>query len=303
MGASDAASAAPSWAADPESLALRDTARKFFATSAVPHRARWAEQGFVDREFWREAGALGLLCLEIPAEYGGGGGTFAHEMIVLEEQGRIDEPGFGNHVHSGIVAPYLLAYGTERQKRDWLPRMATGEVVAAIAMTEPGGGSDLANMSTRAVAENGDYLISGAKTFITNGGSADLILVAAKTDPDGGAHGVSLFLVDAATPGFRRGRVLDKLGQRSGDTAELFFDEVRVPASNLLGEVAGQGFFQLMTQLPQERLLLAVGAVVSAESAVDRREYPIAEMFVNARAQRIYGGANEIMKELIARSL
>ncbi|MEV6217470.1 acyl-CoA dehydrogenase family protein [Nocardia sp. NPDC051833] len=378
---------APSWAADPESVALRETARKFFETAAVPNQARWAEQRFVDREFWLEAGSLGLLCLDIPAEYGGGGGTFAHEMIVLEEQSRINEPGWGNHVHSGIVAPYLLAYGTEAQKQTWLPKMATGEVVAAIAMSEPGGGSDLANMSTRAVAEGEDYLISGAKTFITNGGSADLIVVAAKTDLAGGAHGVSLFLVDATTPGFRRGRILDKMGQHSGDTAELFFDDVRVPASNLLGEVAGQGFFQLMTQLPQERLLLAVAAVVSIEDAVDitlaytkerhafgkplfakqhvkfelaecatlarvartfvddcvtkhtegtldsatasmakywasdvqcqvidrclqlfggygyMREYPISEMYTNARAQRIYGGANEIMKELIARSL
>ncbi|WP_280480183.1 acyl-CoA dehydrogenase family protein [Nocardia cyriacigeorgica] len=380
--------APPEWAADAEAAALRDTARAFFAAEAVPNRQRWAEQRFIDREFWLRAGELGLLCIAVPAEYGGGGGTFGQEMVVLEEQGRIDEPGFGNHVHSGIVAPYLVAYGTEEQKRRWLPPMATGEVIAAIAMTEPSGGSDLASMRTRAVREGDDYVINGAKTFITNGGSADLVVVAAKTDPSAGAHGVSLLLVDTTDcPGFRRGRVLDKLGQHSGDTAELFFHDARVPAANLLGGVEGQGFIQLMNQLPQERLLLAVGAVVATECAVElalaytkereavgkplfskqhikfelaecatlarvarvfvddcvvrhnagtldaatasmakywatdvqcqvvdrclqlfggygyMREYPIAEMFTNARAQRIYGGTNEIMKEIIARSL
>ena len=382
------ATIAPPWSSDDEALALRETARKFFETEAVPNRQRWADQRMIDRQFWLDAGKLGLLCLAIPEEYGGGGGTFAHDMVVLEEQSRIDEPGFGNHVHSGIVAPYLLAYGTEEQRHRWLGRMATGEAIAAIAMTEPGAGSDLANMSTRAVRRGDEYVIDGAKTFITNGGSADLILLAAKTDPAGGAHGVSLFLVDANNcPGFQRGRVLDKLGQHSGDTAELFFDGARVPADSLLGEVEGMGFAQLMTQLPQERLLLAVSAVVSAQRAVDlaveytkerhafgkplfakqhvkfqlaecatlarvarvfiddcvaqhlsgtldvatasmakywttdiqcqvidrclqlfggngyMREYPIAEMYANARAQRIYGGANEIMKELIARTL
>jgi acyl-CoA dehydrogenase len=352
------------------------------------HKKGWAEQRFVDRSFWREAGALGLLCLAVPEQYGGGGGTFAHDMVVLEEQTRINEFGFGNHVHIGIVANYLLAYGTEEQKTAWLSRMATGEVIAAIAMTEPGAGSNLANITTRARRQGDEYLITGAKTFITNGGSADLVLLAAKADPEGGAHGVSLFLLDANnSAGFRRGQVLDKLGQHSGDTAELFFDEARVPAANLLGGVEGQGFHQLMLQLPQERLLLAVSAVVSMERAVDlavtytrerhafgkavfamqhikfdlaecatlarvarvfvddcvsrhqvstldtatasmakywttdiqgqvidrclqlfggygyMREYPIAEMYTNARAQRIYGGANEIMKELIARSL
>ncbi|MCZ4076855.1 acyl-CoA dehydrogenase family protein [Rhodococcus sp. H36-A4] len=379
---------APSWASDDEALALRATARQFFETVAVPNQKRWAEQRCIDRDFWLEAGKLGLLCLAVPEEYGGGGGSFAHDMVVLEEQSRIEEPGFGNHVHSGIVAPYLLAYGTEEQRHRWLPGMALGEVVAAIAMTEPGAGSDLASMSTRALRRGDEYLIDGAKTFITNGGSADLILLAAKTDPAGGAHGISLFLVDANDcPGFQRGRVLDKLGQHSGDTAELFFDGASVPADCLLGEVEGQGFVQLMTQLPQERLLLAVAAAVSAQRAVDlavdytknrhafgkplfakqhvkfelaecatlarvakvfvddcvtkhldgtldaatasmakywttdvqcqvvdrclqlfggngyMREYPIAEMYANARAQRIYGGANEIMKELIARSL
>ncbi|AXT84238.1 acyl-CoA dehydrogenase [Aeromicrobium sp. A1-2] len=378
----------PRWSSDDESAALRRTARDFFATVAVPQQQRWAEQRLVDREFWLQAGELGLLCLAVPEKYGGGGGTFAHDMVVLEEQGRIDEPGFGNHVHSGIVAPYLLAYGTEEQKRRWLPAMATGEVVAAIAMTEPGAGTDLASMRTRAQREGDSYVITGAKTFITNGGSADLILLAAKTDPKGGARGVSLFLVDANTcDGFRRGQVLDKLGQHSGDTAELFFDDARIPATNLLGDAEGQGFAQLMNQLSQERLLLAVGGVVSSERAVDltidytkqreafgaplfamqhikfelaecatlarvarvfvddcvqahldgnldvqtasmakywvtdtqcqiidrclqlfggygyMRDYPIATMYANARAQRIYGGANELMKELIARTL
>ncbi|MGW5570391.1 acyl-CoA dehydrogenase family protein [Nocardia thailandica] len=377
----------PPWASDSDAVALRETARSFLAAEAVPRRRDWADQRRVDREFWLRAGDLGLLCVAVPEEYGGGGGTFAHEMVILEEQGRIDEPGWGNHVHSGIVAPYLVAYGTEEQKRRWLPPMCSGEVVAAIAMTEPGGGSDLAAMTTRATPAEGGYVLNGAKTFITNGGSADLVVLAAKTDPDAGAHGVSLFLVDAATPGVRRGRVLDKLGQHSGDTAELFFDDVVVPAAALLGGTPGQGFVQLMTQLPQERLILALGAVVATECAVElalaytkertafgkpllakqhikfelaecatlarvartfvddcvtrhgagvldvatasmakywatdvqcqvvdrclqlfggygyMREYPISEMYVNARAQRIYGGTNEIMKEIIARSL
>ncbi|KAA8885528.1 acyl-CoA dehydrogenase [Nocardia colli] len=381
-------STTPTWSTGEEMIAVRDTARSFFAREAVPHLTRWAEQRHVDREFWKAAGALGLLCMAVPAEYGGGGGTAAHDLIMLEEQARIGEPGFGNIVHSGIVAPYLVEYGTEDQKRSWLPAMATGEVIAAIAMTEPGGGSDLAGMTTRARRDGDDYVISGAKTFITNGGSADLVLVAAKTDPDAGAHGVSLLLVDTREcAGFRRGRVLDKLGQHSGDTAELFFDEARVPAANLLGRQEGQGFIQLMSQLPLERLEIAVAGVVATELAVElaieytkqrnafgkplfgfqhvrfelaecatlarvarvfvddcverflagardttsasmakywvtdiqgqvidrclqlfggygyMQEYPIARLYTDSRAQRIYGGTNEIMKELIARSL
>ena len=375
------------WSSSDDVVALRETARRFFAAEAVPCQKKWAEQRHVDRSFWRQAGDLGLLCAAVPAEYGGGGGSFAHDLVVLEEQSRINEPGFGNHVHSGIVAPYILAYGTEAQKQRWLPAMASGEVVAAIAMTEPGAGSDLANIKTRAERQGDEYVINGSKTFITNGGSADLIVVAAKTDPEAGAHGVSLLLVDTHNcAGFRRGRVLEKLGQHSGDTSELFFDDARVPAANVLGDV-GAGFVHLMAQLPQERLLLAVAAVTSAERAleltvaytkereafgrslfglqnvrfelaecatlaavarvfvddcvsrhlngtldtatasmakywvtdmqgqiVDRclqlfggygymLEYPIAQMYADARAQRIYGGANEIMKELIARSL
>lgn len=382
------ATVTPTWSSSGEMIAVRETARSFFAREALPNLARWAEQRHVDRDFWKAAGALGLLCMAVPEVYGGGGGTVAHDLIMLEEQIHVGEPGFGNIVHSGIVAPYLVEYGTEDQKRTWLPQMAAGEVIAAIAMTEPGGGSDLASMSTRARREGEYYVISGAKTFITNGGSADLVLVAAKTDSEAGAHGVSLLLVDTREcAGFRRGRVLDKLGQHSGDTAELFFDEVRVPAANVLGGREGQGFFQLMLQLPLERLEIAVVGVVATERAVrlateytkernafgkpllgfqnvrfelaecatlarvarvfvddcvqrylagerdtttasmakywvtdiqgqviDRclqlfggygymREYPISQLYVDSRAQRIYGGTNEIMKELIARSL
>lgn len=367
---------------------MRATARAFFQTYAVPHQDRWAQQQRVDREFWTRAGEFGLLLCSIPEEYGGGGGTFAHDLVMLEEQARIDEPGFGNHVHSGIVAHYLLAYGSEAQKQRWLPAMARGEAIGAIAMTEPGAGSDLARMRTRARLDGDEYVISGAKTFITNGATADVVIVAATTDPNAGARGVGLFLVDTAVcAGFRRGRVLDKMGIHSGDTSELFFDDARIPADNLLGSKEGTGFAQLMNQLPQERLLLGVMAVVAAEMAtqlavdytkqrtafgeplfglqhvrfelaecatlaraarsfiddcvdellagslstatasmakywatdiqcqvVDRclqlfggygymAEYPISRMYTNARAQRIYGGANEVMKELIARSL
>jgi acyl-CoA dehydrogenase len=349
---------------------------------------RWAQQQLVDRSFWRSAGDLGLLCMAAPEEYGGGGGSITSDLIMLEEQVRVGEIGFGNIVHSGIVAHYLLNYGTDDQKATWLPAMASGELIAAIAMTEPGGGSDLANITATACRDGDQYVINGAKTFITNGGSADLVLVAAKTDPAAGARGVSLFLVDARfCAGFSRGRVLEKVGQHSGDTAELFFTDVRVPVSNLLGEGEGQGFVQLMKQLPLERLEIAVVGAATAERAVqlavdytkerkafgeplfglqhirfeiaecatqarvarvfvddcvdkflsgeldtatasmakywvtdtqcqiaDRclqlfggygymTEFPIARLYMDSRAQRIYGGTNEIMKELISRSL
>jgi acyl-CoA dehydrogenase len=378
---------APPWSADDVSVALRETARRFFENEAVPNMQRWAQQRAVDRSFWKAAGDLGLLCIGVPEEYGGGGGSITHDLIMLEEQVRVGEIGFGNIVHSGIVAHYLLNYGTGDQKETWLPAMASGEVIAAIAMTEPGAGSDLANISTTARRDGDHYVINGAKTFITNGGSADLMLVAASTNNDGG-HGISLLLVDTRDcPGFSRGRVLDKIGQHSGDTAELFFTDTRVPVANVLGGHEGQGFAQLMNQLPLERLEIAVVGATMAESAVQlaldytkqRRafgkplfgfqhvrfelaecatlarvarvfvddcvnklisgeldtttasmakywvtdtqgqiadrclqmfggygymtEFPIARLFADSRAQRIYGGTNEIMKELISRSL
>ena len=244
----------PAWQ-DEDLDAFRELARSFCEKELVPHRDRWLEQHHVDRELWRRAGSVGLLCLSVPEEYGGGGGTFAHEVVLIEEQARAGDSSWGVGLHNAIVAPYLVRYGTEEQKRRWLPGMASGDLVGAIAMTEPGTGSDLQNIRTTAVRDGDHYVINGAKTFITNGGQADLVVVAVKTDTGEGAHGVSLVVVETSTPGFRRGRVLDKVGLRGQDTAELFFDDVRVPVDHLLGGTEGQGFVQLMRQLPQERLM------------------------------------------------
>jgi long-chain-acyl-CoA dehydrogenase len=367
---------------------LRELARTFMAKELTPNQERWAAQKHVDRDLWTKAGEVGLLCLSIPEEYGGGGGTFAHEAVVIEEQSRAGDSAWGNSVHSGIVAPYLLAYGTEEQKLRWLPKLASGEYVGAIAMSEPGAGSDLQGIKTKAIRDGDEYVVNGSKTFITNGSQADLVVVVAKTDPAERAAGTSLVVVETAqAPGFRRGRVLDKIGMKGQDTAELFFDDVRVPAANLLGGAEGQGFAQLMNQLPQERLIIAVASIAGIEAAValtleytkDRTafgrelikfqntrftlaecateaavtrafvddcirlhlegqldvptaamakwwsterlcrvvdecvqlfggygymtEYPIARAWADARVQKIYGGTNEIMKEIIARSL
>ncbi|WP_280346696.1 acyl-CoA dehydrogenase family protein [Nocardia neocaledoniensis] len=367
--------------------ALRDLARAFMAKELVPNIDKYREQHHVDRDLWNKAGEVGLLCLSIPEEYGGGGGTFAHEAVLMEEQARAVDTSWGVSLHNGIVAHYLLAYGTEEQKKQWLPKMASGEVVGAIAMTEPGTGSDLQAVKAKAIRDGDEYVINGSKTFITNGAQADLIILVAKTDPTQGASGVSLVLVEADRPGFRRGRVLDKIGQKGQDTSELFFEDVRVPVTNLLGSQEGQGFIQLMQQLPQERLIVAHGAVAGMEVALEHtlrytkereafgrpvfgfqntkfklaevateariarvfiddciekhlrgeldiptvamakwwctdkamqiadtclqlfggygymNEYPIARMWVDNRVQLIYAGTNEIMKEIIARSL
>lgn len=373
---------------DPEVVALGKLASEFFAKEVIPHRDRFDAQQHVDRQVWEKAGEIGLLCCSIPEQYGGGGGSFAHDLAVLEAQARALDSGFGNAVHSGVVAHYLLAYGTEDQRRRWLPKMAAGKSIAAIAMTEPGAGSDLKAVTSTAVKDGDHYVLNGSKTFISNGSMADLIVVVAKTDPAAGAKGVSLLVVETENcPGFVRGRILDKLGQHSADTSELAFDNVRVPVANLLGGEEGRGFEQLMTQLPQERLTIGVSAVVAMECAVaetidytksrnafgkslfdfqnskftlaecqtiahvcrvfldscivrhlrgeldattaamakwwlteqqciviDRclqlfggygymREYPIARMYADARVQRIYGGANEIMKDIISRTL
>ncbi|WP_422738026.1 acyl-CoA dehydrogenase family protein [Micromonospora sp. WMMD729] len=368
---------------------LAELARTFFTKEVLPHTERLSTQGHPDREHYRRAGELGLLGLSVPQEYGGGGGDFTHEAVVLHEQAYAGEGSLGLAVHSGIVTGYLVAYGSEEQQRRWLPGLCSGELVGAIAMTEPDGGSDLQAMRTRAVRDGDDYLVSGAKTFITNGGLADLIIVAVKTDPEQGASGISLLVCEVGgdPEGFRRGRLLSKIGLHANDTAELFFDEFRVPAANLLGGVEGLGFVQMMQQLPQERLVIGVGAVAAMERAValtvayakertafgkplmghqntrmvlaecatrtrvsrvflddciarhirgdldlataamakswltdgqcevvDRclqifggygytTEYPIARMYADARVQKIYGGTNEIMKELIARAL
>ena len=367
--------------------AFKDLAKNFCEKELTPNVERWMENHQVDRELWRKAGEVGLLCLSIPEEYGGGGGTFAHETVLVEQQARAGDSGWGVLLHNAIVAHYILAYGTEEQKLAWLPKMASGEWVGAIAMTEPGTGSDLQSVKTKAVRDGDEYVVSGAKTFITNGGQADVIIVVAKTDTAKGADGTSLIVVEADRPGFRRGRVLDKIGLKSQDTAELFFDEVRVPVTNLIGTAEGQGFVQLMQQLPQERLIIGVTSVIAMELALettlaytkDRQafgrpvynfqntkfklaeiatearigrvflddciakhlkgeldiptvamlkwwtseramvaideclqlhggygymnEYPIARMWTDQRVQKIYGGTNEIMKEIISRTL
>ncbi|WP_310767819.1 acyl-CoA dehydrogenase family protein [Mycobacterium sp. Z3061] len=376
----------PDWMTD-ELQAVRELARDFFAKEVTPNIDRFIGQHHVDRDLWTKAGQAGLLCMSIPEEYGGGGGTFAHEAIMIEEQARAFDTSWGVSLHNAIVAHYLLAYGTEDQKLRWLPPMAAGEVVSAIAMTEPGTGSDLQNIRTKALREGDEYVVNGSKTFITNGSQADLVIAVVKTDTTQAASGISLVLVESDRPGYRCGRVLDKLGQRGQDTAELFFDEVRIPVSNLLGTTEGQGFIQLMQQLPQERLIIAVGSVAGMEAALahtirytkDRHafgkpifafqntkfklaevatetkiarifvddcitrhlrgeldiptvamakwwtteramsvadeclqlhggygymtEYPISRVWVDNRVQKIYGGTNEIMKEIIARSL
>jgi acyl-CoA dehydrogenase len=373
---------------DADLAMVRETARRFFERECVPHESRWREQHHADREVWSKAGAAGLLCASIPEEYGGGGGSFLAEAVICEEQMYSMSQAFSNNVHSGIVAHYILAYGSEAQKKRWLPRMATGELVAAIAMTEPGAGTDLQRIKAQAKREGDHWRINGAKTFITNGLHAGLVCVAVKTGADAGAKGISLLMVEAeGAAGFRRGPLLDKMGQKTLDTTELFFDDVRVPATNLLGGEEGKGFSQLMQQLPRERLLIAVGAVATMRRAVDEtlayvrernvfgaplmamqntrfklaecetrvrvgqafvddciarlqrgeldvptaamakwwttdaccrvvdeclqlhggygfmNEYPIARLYADVRVGRIYGGANEVMKEIIARSL
>jgi long-chain-acyl-CoA dehydrogenase len=367
---------------------LQDTVARYIAERWVPRAAEFRAEGRMGPAVWREAGANGLLCLTMPTEYGGGGGDFGHEAVVLLEQARANLSGWGGGLHSAIVAPYILHYGTEAQKRRWLPKMATGEFITAIAMTEPGTGSDLQGIRTQARRDGDHYVLNGAKTFITNGQNANLICVVCKTDPAAGARGTSLLFVETdGAAGFRRGRQLDKVGMKAQDTSELFFDDLRVPADHLLGGVEGQGFFQLMQELPQERLIIAVQAIGAMERALDETlayvkerkafgravwdfqntrfklaevqatmlatrafvdacivahlagqldaaraalakswvtdqqckvmdeclqlfggygymmEYPIAELYVDARVQRIYGGTNEIMKELASRSM
>jgi acyl-CoA dehydrogenase len=373
------------WVND-EHRMLQDSVARYIAERWVPRAAEFRQAGLMGPEVWREAGANGLLCASTPEEYGGGGGDFGHEAVILLEQAKANLSGWGGGLHSAIVAPYLLHYGTEEQKRRWLPKMCTGEFITAIAMTEPGTGSDLQSVRTSARRDGDHYVVNGAKTFITNGQNANLIVVVCKTGGDTGAKGISLLMVETEqSPGFRRGRRLDKVGMKAQDTSELFFDDVRVPVDNLVGSREGQGFFQLMEQLPQERLIIAVSGVGAMERALDETlrytkerkafgktvwdfqntrfklaevqavvlaarafvdacmvahlkgeldaaraalakswvseqqckvmdeclqlfggygymmEYPIAELFVDARVQRIYGGTNEIMKELASR--
>jgi acyl-CoA dehydrogenase len=366
---------------------FRKSFRQFIQKECTPNRAKWKAQGMVDRDLWNKAGAAGFLCPAIPTEYGGGGGNFAYDKIVTEELG-IAMIDFGANIHSGIIAHYFTAHGSEEQKLKWLPKLASGEFVSAVAMTEPDTGSDLQSIRTTAIADGDDYVINGQKMFISNGQQADIIIVVAKTDPTEKAKGVSLIVVETKDlKGFTRGRNLDKIGMEMQDTSELFFADVRVPKANLLGPVEGMGFIQLMQELPRERLILAVGSMAIMQQSLDltidyvkqrkafgkrimdfqntrftlaegqtlstiayifmekctelmiagkldiptaamakwwvtkeqfnitddclqlhggygyMNEYPIAEIWRSSRCQQIYGGTNEIMKELIGRML
>ncbi len=258
----------PAWMTE-DLIVLEDQARRFVASEFTPHLDQWHDEHFYPREVWTKTGAAGLLCASMPEEYGGAGGTFAHEAVINRELSLAGFDTSGAPLHSGIVAPYILHYGTEEQKRRWLPKLATGELVGAIAMSEPGTGSDLQGVRTTAKRSGNGYVLNGSKTFITNGQHADLIIVVAKTDPTQGAKGVSLMVVETAdAPGFRRGRKLKKLGMDSADTSELFFEDVKLPAESLLGTEEGQGFYQLMRDLPQERLIVCTQAVAMMERAL-----------------------------------
>ena len=368
---------------------FEDSVARFFEQTAPPERVeKWRKDKIVERAMWEEAAQAGLLGLSTPEEYGGMGGDYRHEVILMEQIGLKGVDGFGASLHNAIVMPYIIHYGTEEQKKRWLPRMASGELISAIAMTEPGAGSDLQAVKTTAKKSGNGYVINGSKTFITNGQNANLICIVAKTDPTQGAKGISLIMLETdGAEGFERGRNLNKLGQPAQDTSELFFNDVKVPADNLLGSEEGKGFYQLMGQLPQERLNIAVQGIATIERALeltiqyvkDRKafgksildfqntqfvlaeckteatvarvfvnhcigvhlqgkldaatasmakywvsdlegsiidrclqlyggygfmdEFPISRMYRDSRIQRIYGGTNEIMKILIARTL
>ncbi len=247
---------------------FRDSVRKFMQREVEPYWEAWEKQGHVSRQAWIKAGEAGLLCTHIPEVYGGCGVDFRYSAIVIEEQGYVFSTGPGFSLHSDIVAPYILHYGNEEQKQKWLPQMCRGEVISAIAMTEPGAGSDLAGIRTTAQLDGDHYILNGSKTFITNGQMADLIIVVAKTDTNAGAKGVSLFLVEADRAGFSRGRNLNKVGMKAQDTSELFFDNIRLPKANLLGQENG-GFVYLMQELAQERLSVALMGVASARACFD----------------------------------
>ena len=372
---------------DDDLVIFRDSVVRFVNAEMVPHDEAWRRQQHVGKEIWRKAGQMGLLCTDIPAEFGGMGGDFRHEAVIYEETARRGISGFGQGVHS-ICAHYLLNHATDEQKRRLLPRMASGELIGAIGMSEPAAGSDLQGLKTRAQRDGDSYIVNGSKTFISNGSLAGLIALVVKTQPDAGAKGTSILMVETdSLPGFRVGRILDKMGMKSQDTAELFFANVRVPAANLLGGAEGQGFYQLMQDLPYERALIGVSGVAAMEGAVaatidyvkERRafgksiaefqntkfklaeiatktrvarvfiddciarivagtldtvtasmakywisdtqqevidecvqlhggygymnEYLVCRMFADSRVQRIYGGTNEIMKEVISRAL
>jgi len=248
---------------------FRESFRRFLEKHVLPFHAQWERDGIVPREVWRAAGAEGFLLAGAPTEYGGGGADFGFTAVMVEEIARANTSGLGFTLHSEIVAPYILAYGTEEKKRDWLPRMARGEMIGAIAMTEPGMGSDLKAVRTRARRDGEHYVISGSKTFITNGQNSGLVIVVTTTNPEAGRKGVTLIGVEEGTPGFSKGRNLEKVGMHAQDTSELFFDNVRVPVANRLGE-EGEGFRQLIHQLPQERLMIALRAAASMEAMLEK---------------------------------
>jgi len=370
----------------PEHETFRDSALRFMEEEVKPHDEKWQEQGYVDRDIWLKAGKNGFLCMSMPEEYGGAGADRLYSMVLIEEQARANNSSLGWGLHSEIVAPYLLNYGSETLRKKYLPKMASGEMIGAIAMSEPGAGSDLQGVKTSAIRKGDRYVVNGSKTFITNGWNCDLVIVVAKTDPTQGAKGTSLIVVDTSMKGFTKGKRLKKMGLKGQDTAELFFDNVEVPSENLIGQ-ENNGFVYLMQELPWERMQIAIAAVAKAEAAirwtidyvrerkafgktvasfqttrfklaelateaqvarvfVDRCmelllakkldtatasmakywvtdlecriidecvqlhggygymwEYPISQAYVDARVQRIYGGTNEIMKELISRSI
>jgi acyl-CoA dehydrogenase len=379
----------PAYLADEEFSIFRDSVGRFLEDNAPPEKFEsWRRAKVVERELWTKAGAAGLLGLSTSATYGGVGGDFRHEAILIEEAARRGIEGWGASLHNAIVMPYIEIYGTEDQKKRWLPKLARGDLVGAIAMTEPGTGSDLQAVKTSARKIGNQYVINGSKTFITNGQTANLVIVVGKTDPAQGAKGTSLIVVETdEAEGFERGRNLQKIGLEAADTSELFFNDVKVPTANLIGTEEGRGFYQLMEQLPQERLIIAVHSIAMIERAlavtidyvkerktfgrpiIDNQavkfklaeckteatvarifvnhcieqhlqrkldaatasmakywvtdlqgkiideclqlhggygymdEYPIARMYKDARVARIFGGANEIMKILIARTL